>query len=75
MTDAAAPALLAVWGSPVAHSRSPELHAAAYDVLGLAWTYTRREVDAEGFDEALAGLGPQWRGLSLTMPLKRLPMR
>lgn len=70
MTDVAAAAVLAVWGSPVAHSRSPELHTAAYDVLGLPWSYTRRDVDAEGFDEALAGLGPEWRGLSLTMPLK-----
>ena len=70
MTDAAGPTALAVWGSPVAHSRSPELHAAAYGVLGLPWTYVRREVDEEGFDDALAALGPEWRGLSLTMPLK-----
>ena len=70
MTDASNPASLAVWGSPVAHSRSPDLHAAAYAVLGLPWSYTRREVDAEGFDSALGGLGPEWRGLSLTMPLK-----
>lgn len=70
MTDASSPTTLAVWGSPVAHSRSPELHAAAYAVLGLPWSYTRREVDAAGFDAALAGLGPEWRGLSLTMPLK-----
>lgn len=70
MTDVPGPAALAVWGSPVAHSRSPELHAAAYGVLGLPWSYTRREVDAEEFDAALGGLGPQWRGLSLTMPLK-----
>lgn len=70
MTDSSRPAALAVWGSPVAHSRSPELHAAAYGVLGLPWRYTRREVDATGFDAALAELGPEWRGLSLTMPLK-----
>ena len=70
MTEVPGPAALAVWGSPVAHSRSPELHAAAYGVLDLPWSYSRREVDAEGFDAALAGLGPEWRGLSLTMPLK-----
>ena len=70
MTDAWGPASLAVWGSPVAHSRSPELHAAAYAVLGLPWSYTRREVDANTFDDALSGLGGHWRGLSLTMPLK-----
>ncbi|WP_458041565.1 MULTISPECIES: shikimate dehydrogenase family protein [Bacteria] len=70
MTDVSGPAALAVWGSPVAHSLSPELHTAAYAVLGLPWSYTRREVDAEGLDDALADLGPEWRGLSLTMPLK-----
>lgn len=70
MTDVRVPTSLAVWGSPVAHSRSPELHAAAYAVLDLPWSYVRREVDAEGFDDALAELGTQWRGLSLTMPLK-----
>lgn len=61
---------LAVWGDPIGHSKSPALHAAAYTVLGLDWTYERRRVDVAGFDEALAGLDENWRGLSLTMPLK-----
>lgn len=61
---------LAVWGDPIAHSRSPQLHAAAYDVLGLDWTYTRRRVDENSFDAALHALDGTWRGLSLTMPLK-----
>lgn len=62
---------LAVLGAPIAHSRSPVLHAAAARVLGLDWDYGRaevREADLPGF---LAGLGPEWLGLSLTMPLKR----
>lgn len=63
---------LEVWGDPIAHSRSPQLHAAAYGVLGLDWTYGRRQVAAAGFASALTGLGEQWRGLSLTMPLKPL---
>ncbi|ROP74733.1 shikimate dehydrogenase [Curtobacterium sp. PhB115] len=62
---------LAVLGSPIAHSLSPTLHQAAYDVLGLAWTYGRHEVASGGLDAFVAGLGPEWRGLSLTMPLKR----
>lgn len=62
---------LAVLGSPIAHSRSPVLHAAAYRVLGLDWSYTAVEVTEEGLPAFLAGLGPDWRGLSLTMPLKR----
>ncbi len=63
---------LEVWGDPVSHSRSPQLHAAAYRVLGLEWTYERRQVSEAGFAGELAGLSPQWRGLSLTMPLKRV---
>ena len=33
---------LAVLGSPIAHSQSPALHRAAYDLLGLDWEYDRR---------------------------------
>lgn len=66
---------LAVWGDPIAHSRSPRLHAAAYDVLGLEWEYGRRQVDEAGFARALAGLDADWRGLSLTMPLKQVAAR
>ena len=62
---------LAVWGDPIDHSRSPDLHAAAYAVLGLDWRYGRRRVDAAGFASALGGLDASWRGLSLTMPLKK----
>lgn len=61
---------LAVWGDPIAHSRSPQLHRAAYAVLGRDWTYDRRRVDEAGFAAALAALDGTWRGLSVTMPLK-----
>lgn len=61
---------LEVWGDPIAHSRSPQLHAAAYHVLGLGWTYRRRRVDEAAFGTELASLDETWRGLSLTMPLK-----
>lgn len=62
---------LAVLGSPIAHSLSPTLHAAAYDTLGVPFTYGRHEVASGGLGTFVAGLGPEWRGLSLTMPLKR----
>ncbi|WP_292811826.1 shikimate dehydrogenase [Microbacterium sp. HA-8] len=75
MTSGSSPIHLAVWGSPIAHSRSPQLHAAAYAVLGLDWEYDRRDVDAGAFDGALAGLDRRWRGLSLTMPLKEKAFR
>lgn len=63
---------LAVWGDPISHSRSPRLHAAAYERLGLDWEYGRRQVDAAAFPTALAALDGSWRGLSLTMPLKEV---
>lgn len=61
---------LAVWGDPIAHSKSPALHAAAYDVLGLDWQYERRQVGEQDFAATLGSLDAGWRGLSLTMPLK-----
>jgi shikimate dehydrogenase len=61
----------AVLGSPIAHSLSPVLHRAAYAELGLDWSYDAIEVDEAGLEEFVAGLDAEWRGLSLTMPLKR----
>ncbi|WP_330179864.1 shikimate dehydrogenase [Nocardia sp. NBC_01503] len=60
----------AVLGSPIAHSRSPQLHLAAYRALGLDWTYERIECDAERLPGLVDGLGPEWVGLSVTMPGK-----
>lgn len=61
----------AVVGSPVAHSLSPVLHGAAYAALGLrGWTYDRFERDAAGLTDLLGDLGPEWVGLSVTMPGK-----
>lgn len=61
----------AVLGSPIAHSLSPVLHRAGYAAVGLDWTYEAHEVDESGLAGFLDGLDPTWRGLSLTMPLKR----
>jgi shikimate dehydrogenase len=62
----------AVLGSPIAHSLSPALHSAAYRELGLTgWSYTAIECDEQGLPGLLDSLGPDWAGLSLTMPLKR----
>lgn len=58
-------------GSPIAHSKSPALHRAAYRVLGLDWEYTSAEVTSDALPQFLSGLDRAWRGLSLTMPLKR----
>ncbi|MGO9779382.1 MAG: shikimate dehydrogenase [Streptosporangiaceae bacterium] len=62
----------AVLGSPIAHSLSPVLHRAAYAAAGLdGWTYTAVECDEAGLPALIGGCGPDWAGLSLTMPLKR----
>lgn len=62
-----------VLGDPIEHSLSPVLHRAGYDSLGLDWSYDAHRVASGGLPEFLASLeGPDdWRGLSLTMPLKR----
>ncbi|WP_405641976.1 shikimate dehydrogenase [Streptomyces sp. NBC_00019] len=62
----------AVLGSPIDHSLSPVLHRAAYEKLGLTdWSYDRFDVDEAALPGFVAELGPEWAGLSLTMPLKR----
>lgn len=69
MSDAATH--LAVLGSPIAHSKSPAIQRAAYSVLGLPWSYEAVEMTGAGLAEFVEGLDESWRGLSLTMPLKR----
>ena len=62
----------AVVGTPIAHSRSPVLHLAAYAALGLSdWTYDRVELSGEDLAGWLSGLDESWRGVSVTMPVKQ----
>lgn len=63
-----------VLGDPVAHSLSPVLHRAGYAELGLGWEYDAHPVRAGALAGFLAGLDSEWRGLSVTMPLKREAM-
>ncbi|MWA06463.1 shikimate dehydrogenase [Actinomadura sp. LD22] len=66
----------AVLGSPIAHSLSPVLHRAAYAAMGLdGWRYDAVECGEDGLARLLDGLGPEWAGLSLTMPLKRVALK
>jgi shikimate dehydrogenase len=59
----------------VRHSLSPVLHGAAYAALGLDdWAYEPIECVEHGLPAFVAGLGPEWAGLSLTMPLKRVAL-
>jgi len=61
----------AVLGDPIAHSLSPALHNAGYAEVGLDWLYDAHLVGSGGLRAFLGGLDESWRGLSLTMPLKR----
>jgi shikimate dehydrogenase len=67
----------AVAGDPIDHSLSPAIHTAAYAELEMAdWSYTSTRVAAGGLASYVASLGgdwppSRWRGLSVTMPLKR----
>ncbi|WP_066943886.1 shikimate dehydrogenase [Microtetraspora fusca] len=75
MTGAAGggPRRAAVLGLPVRHSLSPILHRAAYAALGLTeWRYDAIECGEDDLAGLVDGLGPEWAGLSLTMPLKRV---
>lgn len=57
-----------VLGDPISHSLSPQIHAAAYKVLGLDWSYTAIQIakgDLSGFLETNTA-----DGYSITMPLK-----
>lgn len=61
----------AVLGSPVAHSKSPIVHRAAFAALGLTgWTYERIECTADDLAPLLDSFGPEWVGVSVTMPGK-----
>ncbi|MEU7921518.1 shikimate dehydrogenase [Micromonospora zamorensis] len=61
----------AVLGKPIAHSLSPVIHTAGYVAAGLTgWAYTRIECAAAELPDLVAGLGPEWAGLSVTMPGK-----
>ncbi|OBJ26614.1 shikimate dehydrogenase [Mycobacterium colombiense] len=72
----AGPRKAAVLGKPIAHSKSPQLHLAAYRALGLAdWTYERIECDADQLPGVVGGFGPEWVGVSVTMPGKFAALR
>jgi shikimate-5-dehydrogenase len=65
-----------VLGSPIAHSKSPQLHLAAYRALGLdGWTYERIECGAEELPGVVGGFGPEWVGVSVTAPGKFAALR
>jgi len=61
---------LGVVGSPIAHSRSPQLHAAGLALAGLEGTSERYELHENDAPQLRSLLGGQFDALSVTMPLK-----
>jgi shikimate dehydrogenase len=65
-----------VLGKPIAHSLSPVIHRAGFAAAELTgWTYEAIECAESELPDLVAGLGPEWAGLSLTMPLKEAALR
>jgi shikimate dehydrogenase len=65
----------AVCGKPIGHSLSPVIHTAGFAAAGLLnWTYTAIECASSELPALVGGLGPEWVGLSLTMPLKEVAL-
>jgi shikimate dehydrogenase len=63
--------LAGVLGHPVAHSRSPAMHNAAFEALGLDWRYVKLPVPPELFAETVRALpGSGYRGANVTIPHK-----
>lgn len=62
---------LAVLGDPLAYTRSPELHRAGFDVLGLKGSSEAIRTTPETLGERLRELAARgYRGVNLTAPLK-----
>ena len=61
----------AVFGTPIAHSLSPRIHAAFGKQAGIALDYTAIEAGAADFDAALAAFADHGgEGANVTLPLK-----
>jgi shikimate dehydrogenase len=60
----------AVLGDPIEHSLSPAIHQAAYQTLGLDWTYQKVHVHAGDLASFVSNEGSEFDGFSVTMPLK-----
>ncbi len=64
--------LVGIIGHPVAHSRSPQMHNAAFAALGMNWAYVPFAVDPDRLEGAVHGLRDlNVRGFNVTIPHKQ----
>ncbi len=62
---------LGVLGTPINHSKSPQMHNACFKDLGLDYTYLAFDVGPENLEKAVEGLRVLGaKGFSVTMPNK-----
>lgn len=64
--------IVGVIGSPVSHSRSPQMHNAAFSKAGLDFVYVPFHVSADGIDQAINGFKSiNVIGINVTLPHKQ----
>lgn len=65
-----------VIGDPIAQSKSPAIHGFWLEKLGIAGSYGRSHVRADGLADYVAGVRTDnnWRGCNVTMPHKQAIM-
>lgn len=60
----------AVFGNPIEHSKSPEIHRNFAELTGEAVVYEKQLVDVDSFESAATDFFKTGKGLNITVPFK-----
>ncbi|MDD9897411.1 MAG: shikimate dehydrogenase [Candidatus Melainabacteria bacterium] len=66
---------LGLIGSSLAHSKSPEIHMAGLNYLGIEGEYVKFEIDPSNFESKVNILASQLDGLNVTIPYKETMLK